>query len=344
MARSVIRTCPLLLLLLLHAPQVSYAVRTKWWSLYERATHSNDASTRALAVYPLPAVYLPGSTVMLRNIEERNVKMAREQSVFVASLLASDRMHCATIGAVLRIDHVRAATADSSGQVLASPESSRVLMVECTVVGRAELLRCDNLEAWSTRETYLMADVCEFDDEGDADGVDEALQEDVEDAIYKLVDALLLESDAATEDTVIDATAAVAALEEAASHVSAGRWWEALELWQRHCATRAFALQAQHQAERNEFVIDAKLREGGVLQIPVQEHTLSDEDRRKLLDLDVRAKEALEQMGLDDSETFQACLETRSERERAELLREGVLREAGRLDRRAALQRALDAS
>ena len=52
----------------------------------------------------------------------------------------------------------------------------------------------------------------------------------------------------------------------------------------------------------------------------------------------------LEQMDLDDAETFRACLEARSVCERAELLKAGVLREAERLGRRAALQRALDAS
>ena len=224
-------------------------------------------------------------------------------------------------------------------------------MVQCTVLGRAALQSCDNLEAWSTRETYLLANVCDYADEDDEEeGEDEDeddVRADVEDAIYRLVDALLLEEDAADDSGGgggIDATAAVAALEEAASHVASGKWWEALELWQRHCATRTFSLQAQHQAERNEFIIDAKLREGGPLQIPVQEWTLKDEDRTKLLDLDVRAREALAQMDLDDAQTFQACLEARRVGERAALLKAGVLREAERLGRRAALQRALDAS
>lgn len=64
----------------------------------------------------------------------------------------------------------------------------------------------------------------------------------------------------------------------------------------------------------------------------------------KLIDLDLRAKEALAQIGLDDVQTFQACLEARSTSERAALMLEGVQREAARLARRAALQRALDAS
>ena len=273
--------------------------------------------------------------------------MAREQSVFVAALLDITREHCSSIGAVLRVNNVSAARKDTSGQVLAdaSSKSSNVLMVECTVLGRAELLWCSNLDAWTTRDTYLVAEVRDYEDEGGGEGgaVDERLQEETEDAFYHLVDALL-ESEPHQADVGIDMSAAVAALEDAAAHVAQGQWWQALELWQRHCATRTFALQAQSQAERNELLIDASLRKGGVLQIPVQEHTLSQDDRRKLLDLDLRAKEALQQMDLDDVESFQAVLESRSASQRARLLLEGVKREAARLGRRNAVQRALDAS
>ena len=327
---------PSFVLSLLSLAHNTYALR--WFSLTEKSA-SSDPSTHSLALYPLPAVYLPGSTCTLKNIEPRNVAMAREQSTFVASLLDNDRKQCAEIAAVLRIDDVRAASADTSGRVLASCESSTALQVQCTVLGRARLIRCDNLAAWETRETYLIAEVSNYDDD-DVSTEDTQLQNDVEDAVYRLVDALL----EGEENTGIDVHATVDALEEAALHVSSGCWWEALELWQRHCSTRAMAMRAEHLTERNEFLIDAKLRQGGMLQIPVQEHTLPAEDRKKLLDLDQRAAEALDQMGLDDVETFQACLEARSTTVRAKRLLEGVLREAGRLERRLALQRALKSS
>ena len=66
-----------------------------------------------------------------------------------------------------------------------------MLMVQCTVIGRAKLLRCDNLDDWSTRETYLVADICEYTDDDESSMVDEQLQEMVEDALYQLIDALL---------------------------------------------------------------------------------------------------------------------------------------------------------
>ena len=330
------------LLLLLLLSQCSHVAPLRWFSLVEPPAPLSPVArtTRRLALYPLPAVYLPGSACTLRNVEPRNIAMAREQAVFVASLLTGDRRRVAEVGAVLRIDDVRAATADSSGQVLAAPTSADALMVQCTVLGRVRLLKCDNLDAWVSRETYLLVDACEHDDD-EAGTVEDELHDDVEDAIYQLVDALLLESDSA-DGAALDTTAAVAALEEAAAHGAAGRWWEALELWQRHCATRTFAQESQHRAERNELIVDCKLREGGVLRIPVQEHTLCDDDRRKLLDLDARAKDALAQLELDDVAMFQACLEARSVRERVLLLKAGVLREAERLSRRACAQRSLD--
>ena len=75
-----------------------------------------------------------------------------------------------------------------------------------------------------------------------------------------------------------------------------------------------------------------------------EQHSLDAADRGKLADLDARAADAIDQMGLDDNAAFQACLEARRPAQRAEILLRGVQREAERLGRRAALKRALDMS
>ena len=123
--------------------------------------------TRQLALYPLPAVYLPGSQYMVRNIEQRNMAMCTDRSEFVASLIDSTSMSCASIGSVMRIDSVRAAARDSSGMVLVAQEQSSVLEVRCTCVGRVRLVACENLEAWRRpqKDQYLLADVAEYEDE-----------------------------------------------------------------------------------------------------------------------------------------------------------------------------------
>ena len=333
--------------------------------------------TRQVALYPLPAVYLPGSQCMVRNIEGRNLAMCRERSEFVAAYVSSDRSSCASIGSLLRIDDVRPAARDTSGMVLAAENSSNVLEVRCTVVGRVRLVACENLEAWRRpqRDEYLLADVAAYEDEDEEGGeggeAQEARQDaeqvedsreaadesdddewwmgaaaagDVANAIYRLVDALLEGAGADGMDTGVDVDATVASLERAAELAEEADWWGALDLWQMYCATRLAGALALHRVERNEFIIDAKMREGGEIQIPVQEWTLAAEDRAKLADLDERAADAVTQMGLDDAFAFQACLEARRPSERARSLLRGVQSEAERLARRAALQRALDVS
>lgn len=341
--------------------------------------------TRQMALYPLPAVYLPGTRCMVRNIEARNLAMCRERAEFVAAYVSADRATCAAVGSVLRIDDVQAAVSDKSGKVLAEAaeawQQSRkeVLEVSCTVVGRVRLVACENLEAWRKpeRDEYLVADVAAYadaEDAGDDTETEEAVEQqeqqdatapekeeeeeedkwwmgasaagDAADAIYRLVDALLESQDAekgrASAESGIDMDATVASLERAAELAEDEDWWAALDLWQMHCATRLAAAAALHRTERNEFIIDAKLRQGGPLQIPVQEWLLEAEDRAKLLDLDARASDAAAQMGLDDATDFQACLETQRPAERAQLLLRGVQRETERLATRAALERAFD--
>ena len=56
------------------------------------------------------------------------------------------------------------------------------------------------------------------------------------------------------------------------------------------------------------------------------------------------AAEAASEMGLADVADFMACLEARKPSCRAAVLRDGAVREAGRLERRVALRRALEAS
>jgi len=231
--------------------------------------------TQQMALYPLPAVYLPGTICMVRNIEPRNIAMCRENSEFVSARVSADGTSCASVGAVLRIDDVRAAARDTSGKVLIAESNERVLEVRCTVVGRVRLVACENLEAWRRpqRDEYLVADVAAYVDE-DAEEYTEAAAEaaaaeaasaedevwwmgasaagDVADAVYRLVDALLESAGTDGMDVGLDVDAAVSALERAAELAEDSDWWASLDLWQSHCATRLAGVAALHRAERNE--------------------------------------------------------------------------------------------
>ena len=336
--------------------------------------------TRQVALYPLPAVYLPGSQCVVRNIEARNIAMCRERAEFVAARVSADRASCASVGALLRIDDVRPAPRDYSGRVLAEGASENergVLEVRCSVVGRVRVVACANLEAWRKpqRDEYLVADVAPYEDDGEGEAKAAAVEaaaaaaaleaaaveaaagaaeqevwwmgaaaaSDVADAIYQLIDALLATDGLSGAAGAKDIDALVGSLERAAALAEEADWWGALELWQAHCATRQAGAAAAHRAERDELLIDAKLRQGGALQIPVREETLEQADRARLADLDARAADAIAQTGVDDASAFQACLEARTPAERAAILLHGVQREAERLARRAALERALGA-
>lgn len=247
-----------------------------------------------MALYPLPAVYLPGSKCMVRNIQPRNKAMCREQSEFVAACVSPDLSSCASIGSVLRIDDVRAAASDTSGKVLASTTSSNVLEVRCTVVGRVQLMDCTNVELWRRPEKneYLLADVAAYEDEERLEADDESIADEVASALYRLVD-LLLEGEATDcMDGGADVSAAVASLERATEHAEDGEWWMALDLWQMHCATRLASASAMHRAERNEFVVSAKMRQGGVLQIPVDERYARMQSWRKAYEPHPRKRHA----------------------------------------------------
>lgn len=314
--------------------------------------------SRSMALYPLPAVYLPGATCELRNVEPRNIAMCQKESVFVSALVSADGSQCANVGSVLRIDDVRPAVADTSGHVLQQTESARVYSVQCTVVGRVRIVGSPNLEAWRDWERarvhaeYLRADVVPHEDVHETNehgAADTAVLlgqtgEEVADALYRLVDVLLASTATSEGHKGFDMHATVATLEEAASLAVDGRWWEAYERWQRYCTTRSAALAAEHAAERNELLVEAKLREGGALSLPINEATLDPADRARLDDLDARAADAAAQIGLHDAAAFQECLEADDEAQRATRLLDGVRTEADRLARKGALQRAFDAS
>jgi hypothetical protein len=158
--------------------------------------------------------------------------MCREQSEFVASLVDDDGSRCASIGSILRIDSVQPAVSDTSGRVLASLESEVVLRVQCTVVGRALIVGCENLEAWRDwrrareKAEYLLADVVDYADDDDGGMGDEddtsKLIDDVVDSLYRLTDALL-EADELEGPNLFDTQAAVASLEDAATLCEDGR-------------------------------------------------------------------------------------------------------------------------
>jgi len=281
----------------------------------------------------LRATYMPCGRIELRNIEPRNVRMCKEAEYFVASLLNADGASCAEVGTLLRIDAVENATRDTTGQVLACPrEAPRVLRVRCAAVGRRRLVNVKNGDAYFDAGARLRGEylVGEFEDYDDDEGATDAPPPAAAPALAFLARSL-------EEDERI-------VVEEAAALATVTTSWEALELWQRYCATRLATVSLESRADRDELIIDAKVRAGGAITIPVDESTLPPDDRRRILAADERAADALQQLEIADAAAFQAILETRSVDGRLTALADGALREGSRVAQRAALQRAFAAS
>ena len=304
------------------------------WVRFDAPPPTNAANTaQRYPLYPLRATYMPCGSVELRNTEPRNVRMCKETEYFVASLLnAEDGASCAAVGTLLRIDGVENATRDSTGQVLARPrDAPRALRVRCTAVGRRRLVGIRNGDAYfdagaRLRGEFLVGEFEAYDD-------DESTDSTPDNAASAL--AFLARSLQGDERRVV---------EEAATLATAETSWESLELWQRYCATRLATAAADARADRDELLIDAKVRQGGAITVPVDITTLPPDDRRRILENDERAADALEQLEIADAAAFQALLEERSATARLAALAAGALREGSRLAQRAALQRAFAAS
>ena len=301
------------------------------WVRFAAPPPSAGTTTQRYPLYPLRATYMPCGSVELRNTEPRNVRMCKETEYFVASLLNADGASCAAVGTLLRIDGVENATRDNTGQVLARPrDAPRALRVRCTAVGRRRLVGIRNGDAYfdagaRLRGEFLVGDFADYEDEESADATPDAAS-----AL-----AFLARSLQGDERKVV---------EEAATLATAETSWEALELWQRYCTTRLATAAVDARADRDELLIDAALRRGGAITVPVDITTLPPDDRRRILENDERASDALRQMELADATAFQALLEERSATERLAALAAGALREGSRLAQRAALQRAFAAS
>ena len=304
------------------------------WVRFGAPPPTNAATnTQQYPLYPLRATYMPCGSVELRNTEPRNVRMCKETEYFVASLLnAEDGASCAEVGTLLRIDQVENATRDNTGQVLARPrDAPRALRVRCTAVGRRRLVGIRNGDAYFDAGARLRGEflVGEFEAYDDAEPTDTT----PDNAASAL--AFLARSLQGDEQNVVEEAAALATAENS---------WQALELWQRYCATRLATAAADARADRDELLIDAALRRGGAITVPVDITTLPPDDRRRILENDERAADALEQLEIADAAAFQALLEERSATARLAALAAGALREGSRLAQRAALQRAFAAS
>jgi hypothetical protein len=303
-------------------------------SLCTDQVNSEDCIT--VPLYPLSSIaYLPDRTAncTLRNTEPRNVQMALDlqqrpsaERMFCTVLRAVDTGCIASVGTLMLVNTVEPEMAPSASRLSDPPELQRIqrILVTCVPVATVRIVALENPLA-STLEyrlqhptEYLRAVVCQRWDHSSvattADNVDCTVTVD---ATYRAIE---------DDYTVIRMfymngvgieglpPFAVAQLSDTLRPISAFRlddasdFWRFATLWQTLCETVREGHNQMLMANRNELFVEAAIRKGGPLQLPVHVEDLQLSDRRRVQALELEAQQAWRDVQLDPCLDFQVLL------------------------------------
>lgn len=104
-------------------------------------------------------------------------------------------------------------------------------------------------------------------------------------------------------------------------------------IWQALCYTVREGRQILLSSDRNELLVEAAVRKGGPLQLPVHVEDVSPADRKAVDDLQIQAQQDWLALHLDPCLDFQVLLELNTDVQRLEFLARLVSRERSRLAR-----------
>lgn len=305
--------------------------------------NESSPECRTLPLYPLSACYLPTGQHQLRNTEPRNLKMALDLGIggrFCVVLSALDTGRIASVGTVFRILDMDPQNDPASGEL------TRILLTcEAEELVHIRNIRNPQVQQWENRlkrsSEYLIATVCPHRQvtmncsERDVKQIANAMLQDynVVSQLYKkgigannlppfsrerLEDVLPSREDGPMIDDNNDEDAT---------------FWQMAQDWQTLCYTVREGHQIALMSDRNELLIDAAMRKGGPLNLPVHVEDLLLEDRRKVQDLEVQAQQQWLSQQLDPCIDFQALLSFPAYEERLEHFAGMIRRERKRLER-----------
>lgn len=302
-------------------------------TLTESNRTAEDTTCYTLPLYPLPACYLPtGQPQQLRNTEPRNVKMALDLGIggrFCVVLSALDTGRIASVGTIFRIVRMDLQNDPASGEL------ARVLLT-CQAEELVDIQKINNpkVAQWENRlnrsDEYLIATVCPRPDVmwntsdvqqismlDDYNAVSQMYQRGVE------TDDLPPFSRERLEDILpplLEGT------------LDATNFWQIAQDWQSLCYTVREGHQIAMVSDRNELLIDAAMRKGGPLNLPVHVEDLLLKDRQKVQELEVQAQQRWLSRNLDPSIDFQVLLSLNTYKERLEYFASMIQRERKRLE------------
>lgn len=293
----------------------------------------------SLPLYPLSACYLPIGQHQLRNIEPRNLKMALDLGVggrFCVALSAQDTGRIASVGTVFRILHMDTQNDPASGKL------ARILLT-CQAEELVNIQRINNPEValWENRlkrsDQYLVATVCPRPDawwnsnSNHAQPIYKTILED-----YDIV-SHMYQTGVGTDDLPpfsrkrLEDLLPLRSLNDTSMDDSSS-FWQMTQDWQTLCYTVREGRQIALGSDRNELLIDAAMRKGGPLNLPVHVEDLLLEDRQKVQDLEVNAQQQWLSLQLDPTIEFQLLLSFNTHQERLEYFASMIHRERKRLE------------
>lgn len=301
----------------------------------------SDSGCHIVPLYPLSACYLPTGQHQLRNTEPRNLKMAHDLGIggrFCVVFSALDTGRIASVGTIFRILHMDPQNDPASGEL------TRILLT-CEAEELVDLRNINNPEVaeWENRlkrsNEYLIATVSPRPDamtnSGRLQQIYSAMLED-----YNLV-SHMYKNGVGAEDLPPfsrERLEDVLPSRPLDGPIDASNFWQMAQDWQTLCYTVREGHQIALVSDRNEMLIDAAMRKGGPLNLPVHVEDLLLEDRQKVQDLEVQAQQCWLSQNLDPSIDFQALLSFNTYDERLEHFASMIHRERKRLERRLQIQ------
>ena len=116
------------------------------------------------------------------------------------------------------------------------------------------------------------------------------------------------------------------------------QFWRVADFWQTLCETVKEGRQLAVLADRNELLVAAAVRRGGILQLPVHVEDVEPADRQRVQELEQTAQRLWLDLRLDPCVDFQRLLAAERHGDRLRLFAEMVARERMRLEELASVR------
>jgi hypothetical protein len=310
-----------------------------------------------MPLYPLDACYLPSKTTQfINNVESRNIQMMQdisagernefnfaEHNTFCVTLRAADTGRLCRIGTLMRVVNLE--------EQLSYGGEVRRIVTTCVPEDRMEISHVENPDR-KPGEYYIAQTSPYFDVKQKSPGNvgissnplisnhDAQLLEQIK-GDFTAVRFLYVNGDGvALRELPPFAAEAVQKIPRISVEdlQDPERFWKAADAWQTLCNTVKEGRRVVLQSDMNEIMIDAAMKKGGPLNLPVKRDELPFDVRKILQKKEETAMQDFHALGMDPCLEFQFLIASNSHQERVELLGAMIARERRRLQAKESLK------